>query len=61
MTVGELMEKLKDVDSEKIVQVRTEYEGNIEEVLDISGLNELYLPDVILQVITKSKLKVTDF
>jgi hypothetical protein len=61
MTVGELMEKLKDVDSEKIVQVRTEYEGNVEEVLDISGLNELYLPDVILQVITKSKLKVTNF
>lgn len=61
MTVGELMKKLKDVDSEKIVRVRTKYEGNIEEVLDNSDLNELYLPNIILEVGTTSKLKVTDF
>lgn len=61
MTVGELMQKLKDVDSEKIVRVRTIYEGDVEEVLDISNLNELYLPDVVLEVSTRSKLKVTDF
>ncbi len=61
MTVGELVERLKNVDSEKIVRVRMKYEGNIEEVSDISNLDELYLPDVILEVIANSKLKVTDY
>jgi hypothetical protein len=61
MTVGELMERLKHVDSEKIVRVRTQYEGNVEEILDISNLNELYLPDIILEISIKSELKVTDF
>lgn len=60
MTVGELIEQLKNVEPEKIVRVRTQYEGNMAETLDVSGLNELYLPDVILEVNTKSKLKVID-